>query len=64
MRLEHHLVGGYVRYISPHIIIIIITGKLGKEFCFRNYFPFLKSDSTLDNIISRADYNHHQIYNK
>ena len=20
MRLEHHLVGGYVRYISPHII--------------------------------------------
>ena len=26
MRLEHHLVGGYVRYISPHIIIIIIIG--------------------------------------
>ena len=25
MRLEHHLVGGYVRYISPHIIIIINT---------------------------------------
>ena len=24
MRIEHHLVGGYVRYISPHIIIIII----------------------------------------
>ena len=24
MRLEHHLVGGYVRYKSPHIIIIII----------------------------------------
>ena len=23
MRLEHHLVDGYVRYISPHIIIII-----------------------------------------
>ena len=23
MRLEHHLVGGYMRYISPHIIIII-----------------------------------------
>ena len=21
MRIEHHLVGGYVRYISPHIII-------------------------------------------
>ena len=23
MRLEHHLVGGYVRYISPHIIIVV-----------------------------------------
>ena len=28
MRLEHHLVGGYVRYISPYIIIIIIIIKL------------------------------------
>ena len=28
MRLEHHLVGGYVRYISPHIIIIIIIIKM------------------------------------
>ena len=27
MRLEHHLVGGYVRYRSPHIIIIIIIIK-------------------------------------
>ena len=25
MRFEHHLVDGYVRYISPHIIIIIIS---------------------------------------
>ena len=25
MRLEHRLVGGYVRYISPHIIIIIMA---------------------------------------
>ena len=24
MRLEHHLVGGYVRYISPHIYYIIL----------------------------------------
>ena len=31
MRLEHHLVGGYVRYISPHIIIIIII-KGSKQF--------------------------------
>ena len=30
MRLEHHLVGGYVRYISPHIIIIIIRKPLKK----------------------------------
>ena len=28
MRLEHHLVGGYVRYISPHIIIIITCGPI------------------------------------
>ena len=27
MRLEHHLVGGYVRYRSPYIIIIIIIIK-------------------------------------
>ena len=27
MRLEHHLVGGYVRYISPYIIIIIIIKR-------------------------------------
>ena len=31
MRPEHHLVGGYVRYISPHniIIIIIINTTIG-----------------------------------
>ena len=34
MRLEHHLVGGYVRYISPHIIIIIIIIKpYNGRFC-------------------------------
>ena len=32
MRLEHHLVGGYVRYISPYIIIIIIMNS--KSFYF------------------------------
>ena len=31
MRLEHHLVGGYVRYISPHIIISIINFSNEKE---------------------------------
>ena len=30
MRLEHHLVGGYVRYISPYIIIIIKVAN-GKQ---------------------------------
>ena len=24
MRLEHHLVGGYVRYISTHIILLLL----------------------------------------
>ena len=24
MRLEHHLVGGYVRYISPHILLLLL----------------------------------------
>ena len=31
MRLEHHLVGGYVRYISPHIIIIIIINTMTEK---------------------------------
>ena len=31
MRLEHRLVGGYVRYISPHIIIITEDPKLSLE---------------------------------
>ena len=34
MRLEHHLVGGYVRYISPHIIIII---QYVPKKCHSNY---------------------------
>ena len=33
MRLEHHLVGGYVRYISPHIIII-------KEVLYTGFVDF------------------------
>ena len=32
MHLEHHLVGGYVRYISPHIIIIIMFPYLFSPF--------------------------------
>ena len=35
MRLEHHLVGGYVCNISPHIIIIIIT-RLSRVLCPQN----------------------------
>ena len=36
MRLEHHLVGGYVRYISPHIIIINLEAfcmSVSNEVC-------------------------------
>ena len=42
MRLEHHLVGGYVRYISPHIIIIIIpmVSTYRKEMTNFPLFPF------------------------
>ena len=42
MRLEHHLVGGYVRYISPHIIIIIIIMSFQCSLIlvlFKNYKP-------------------------
>ena len=42
MRLEHHLVGGYVRYISPHIIIIIISHPTecnrSKYVRYKNYY--------------------------
>ena len=46
MRLEHHLVGGYVRYISPYIIIIIIKKvSIVKESVLPTlpvlYFPFM-----------------------
>ena len=56
MRLEHHLVGGYVRYISPYIIIIIIktiffsnnTTELLRDFsiscvvtCLRKFHQFV-----------------------
>ena len=43
MRLEHHLVGGYVRYISPHIIIIIIS------LCVYSYRTVLHHLETLCN---------------
>ena len=33
MRLEHHLVGGYVRYISPYIIIIILNWNRCWDVC-------------------------------
>ena len=43
MRLEHHLVGGYVRYISPHIIIIINvqiqSGSMKPKQCGMALFP-------------------------
>ena len=54
MRLEHHLVGGYVRYVSPHIIIIIINNVVHigvslnhHTLCMGNlvWFPIAASDS-------------------
>ena len=55
MRLEHHLVGGYVRYISPHIIIIIIiiikgavSSRSGQTFNRAwNRLPSLRSTQRL-----------------
>ena len=42
MRLEHHLVGGYVRYISPYIIIILFTNILPKVVLgVEGYFAIL-----------------------
>ena len=32
MRLEHHLVGGYVRYISPYIIILLLAINQGQSW--------------------------------
>ena len=43
MRLEHHLVGGYVRYISPYIIIIIIITCLHFAWPFE-YQPRICKD--------------------
>ena len=41
MRLEHHLVGGYVRYISPHIIIIInVDFTIENSFLHSNWNLF------------------------
>ena len=55
MRLEHHLVGGYVRYISPHIIIIIII-ILWKRPIVKLLFPFINAhlDFVFKISISRA----------
>ena len=39
MRLEHHLVGGYVRYISPYIIIIIAFYELRQKY-YTNLWKF------------------------
>ena len=47
MRLEHHLVGGYVRYISPHIIIITDSMPLLKVCSDRDgVFPLTLTPQT------------------
>ena len=53
MRLEHHLVGGYVRYISPYIIIIITCTYpahylLTQELCSYGRQLFLGAHFTSD----------------
>ena len=59
MRLEHHLVGGYVRYISPHITIIIIIITFPQTwyaFCVHSiaisyvYLNYTHNNSVLFNI--------------
>ena len=53
MRLEHHLVGGYVRYISPHIIIIIIIicffkAILETSLCISDRLPAGYASNNID----------------
>ena len=38
MRLEHHLVGGYVRYISPYIILLLYS-----SYCNSSAFPVISA---------------------
>ena len=44
MRLEHHLVGGYVRYISPYIIIYYYYNDIKSPdvccVCFSHLYIF------------------------
>ena len=59
MRLEHHLVGGYVRYISPYIIIIINPsakniGKLTFKILWERLIVGSPSSSKLYSIIYRV----------
>ena len=46
MRLEHHLVGGYVRYISPYIIIIITCPRAGMTSCRIQAYSLRKQRSS------------------
>ena len=41
MRLEHHLVGGYVRYISPYIIIIPRTTDIAQINCNKYIYIYI-----------------------
>ena len=38
MRLEHHLVGGYVHYISPHIIILLLRAKINSTQVLKPFY--------------------------
>ena len=41
MRLEHHLVGGYVRYVSPHIIILLLVSEERSQSFGRDLYETL-----------------------
>ena len=57
MRLEHHLVGGYVRYISPHIIIIIkhiyLLSKIKQETSESVHIVHVNLAGNQQNMLSR-----------
>ena len=53
MRLEHHLVGGYVRYISPHIIIIIIITSIFSSLFF---FPLWNDVQLQPKLLDRLEF--------
>ena len=61
MRLEHHLVGGYVRYISPYIIIIILYSQSSFKYIRYNR-PFSHNPSTVRATKLHDPFKKHTLY--